>query len=191
MMITTAKASRTNHCESHWRKAVVGSQCTRKLRRWAAPDFDGRVRRLGPPGAPAAFERPRGHGARSIGRPSISRDEHGFGAYGASGSGSFWCLEGREVGLLGDGTGAALRESHPNMVTMKSPERRSLFVPEMMLRLGGCPGGARRVRRVVLAVDAAPDGRSSRLRRSWGVSGGLERRSQVAWWSDSWEFDQI
>ena len=35
------------------------------------------------------------------------------------------------------------------------------------------------------------DGRSSRLRRSWGVSGGLERRSQVAWWSDSWEFDQI
>ena len=54
-----------------------------------------------------------------------------------------------------------------------------------------CPGGARRVRRVVLAVDAAPDGRSSRLRRSWGVSGGPERRSQVAWWSDSWEFDQI
>ena len=108
-----------------------------------------------------------------------------------TGSGSFWCLEGREVGLLGDGTGAALRESQPNMVTMKSPERRSLFVPEMMLRLGGCPGGARRVRRVVLAVDAAPDGRSSRLRRSWGVSGGPERRSQVAWWSDSWEFDQI
>ena len=106
----------------------MGSQCTRKLRRWAAPDFDGRVRRqFGPPGAPAAFERPRGHGARSIGRPSISRDEHGFGAYGASGSGSFWCLEGREVGLLGNAESAALRESHPNMVTMKSPERRGLF----------------------------------------------------------------
>ena len=169
----------------------MGSQCTRKLRRWAAPDFDGRVRRLGPPGAPAAFERPRGHGARSIGRPSISRDEHGFGAYGASGSGSFWCLEGREVGLRGNKKGAALVRSHMDLVPMGSHQRRSLFMPEMMLRLGGCPGGARRVRRVVLAVDAAPDGRSSRLRRSWGVSGGLERRSQVAWWSDSWEFDQI
>ena len=174
-----------------WRKPVVGSQRTRKLRRWAAPDFDGRVRRLGPWGAPAAFERPRGHGARSIGRPSISRDEHGFGAHGASGSGSFWCLEGREVG-----SGARKTRAHRCVAVLTSSFRRRtsapvFFMPKMMLRLGGCPGGARRVRRVVLAVDAAPDGRSSRLRRSWGVSGGLERRSQVAWWSDSWEFDQI
>ena len=63
----------------------------------AAPDFDGCVRWLGPPGAPAAFEpAPRRRAIFDLPR-STSRDEHGSGANGASGSGHFDASRGDNI----------------------------------------------------------------------------------------------
>jgi len=84
----------------------------------AAPDFDGRVRRLGPPGAPSAFEPAPRRRAIFDAPLSISRDEHGSGANGTSGSGHFDASRGDNI-MSVEGS-STLSKNFPNRQTYLS-----------------------------------------------------------------------
>ena len=101
----------------------------------AALDFDGCVRRLGPPGAPAAFEPAPRRRAIFDAPLSISRGEHDFGANGASGSGPFRRVEGRYVG-----PGAKKTRGRAGNSESKVSRWDSLSAPEFL-----CPSSRARV----------------------------------------------